>query len=157
LYFAYRDLDAKIAARDAALETWRGVNARVEAGYRDDAQQEARAREQYFRLQQNVENVLTGRLLERTRANNGTTGGTFRGLGGVQTAERRLRLLASLPINGDRLLRPADEPTVTPVAYDWHAYSCEALARRAELRRQNWKIKRRELELLASKTFSYPS
>src|SRR5579872_608142 len=32
LYFAYRDLDAKISARDAALETWRRVAALKSAG-----------------------------------------------------------------------------------------------------------------------------
>lgn len=32
LYFAYRDLDTKIAARDSALETWRRVQALAERG-----------------------------------------------------------------------------------------------------------------------------
>ena len=37
LYFAYHDLDAKTAARDVTLETWRSVNSRVQTGYREDA------------------------------------------------------------------------------------------------------------------------
>ena len=34
LYFAYRDLDAKIKARDATLDPWRGVRALFDAGRR---------------------------------------------------------------------------------------------------------------------------
>src|SRR6185369_5537350 len=52
LYFAYRDLDAKVAARDAALETWKRVAALHAAERKGgEAQQEAQAREQHFRLQ----------------------------------------------------------------------------------------------------------
>src|SRR5262249_17262246 len=86
LYYAYRDLDAKIAARDAALETWRRVAALKAAGRRGgEAQQEAQAREQYYRLQEEVQNALTGRQVEGTRSNSGSSGGTFRGSGAGPT------------------------------------------------------------------------
>ena len=157
LYYAYRDLDAKLAARDAALETWRRVHALYEANRRGgEAEKEAQAREQYFQFQEEVENALTGRLLDGTRTNNGSRGGTFRGAGGVHVVERRLRLLMGISLSDGRLARPSDEPTLARVAFDWPDLVNEALCRRAELRRQKWVIKRRELELIASRNFLMP-
>ena len=158
LYFSYRDLNAKIKARDTSLETWRRVNALFQAGRRGgEAEKEAQAREQFFRFEEEVQNALAGRSLEGTRTNNGSVPGTFRGLPGVQVAERRLRLLIGLPSNGDRLIRPADEPTTSPVTFDWDSIAAEAVAQRAELRRQRWVAKQRELELVASKNFLLPN
>jgi hypothetical protein len=158
LYFAYRDLDAKIKARDTGLDTWRRVHALYLAGRRGgEADKEAQARAQFFRFEEEVQNALVGRPLEGTRTRNGSTPGTFRGLPGVQVAERRLRLMIDLPSNGDRLIRPADEPEIAPVAFDWGAIAAESLVRRTELRRQRWQIKNRELELLASRNFLLPS
>src|SRR5690606_27351413 len=158
LYFAYRDLDAKIAARDAALETWQGVKAKFDAGPQrgGEADKEAQAREQYYRFQEEVENSLSGRLFDGTRTGNGSSAGSFRGTGGVLVAERRLRRLMNLPASDGRLLRPADEPVVAPVNFDWTDVSTEALVRRAELRRQQFRIRGRELELIASKNHLLP-
>ncbi|NQV26348.1 MAG: TolC family protein [Rhodopirellula sp.] len=92
LYFAYRDLDARIVARDNALATWNRINALYQSGrVGGEAEKEAQAREQYFRFQEQVQNALSGRLNGGTRTNNGTAGGTFRGNGGVLSSERRLR------------------------------------------------------------------
>jgi len=55
-----------------------------------------------------------------------------------------------------RLIRPADEPTTARVAYDWQQSLVEALSRSAELRRQKWRIKQRELELTAAKNLVLP-
>jgi outer membrane protein TolC len=157
LYYAYRDLDARIKARDAALRTWRSIKALQEAGRRGgEAARESQAREQYFRLQEEVQLALTGRLLEGTRTNNGSSGGTFRGTGGVHVAERRLRLLIGMPITDACLLRPIDEPMIARVSFCWEDILQEALARRAEIRRQKWLIKSRELELVASRNFLLP-
>jgi len=157
LYFSYRDLDAKIKARDAALDTWRRIAALYQAGRRGgEAEKEAQAREQYFQFQLEVENALTGRLLEGTRTNNGSSGGTFRGNPGVYVAERRLRLAMGIPINDGRLIRPAHEPPTTRVLFDWGHASAESMFRRAELRRQKWDVKRREMELLASRNLLLP-
>ena len=154
LYFAYRDLDAKIAARDSSLETWRRVHALFEAGRRGgEAEKEAEAREQYFRFTEEVENALTGQLLEGTRTFNGSSGGTLRGIPGVHVAERRLRWLMGIPITDGRLIRPADEPIVANVLFDWNESVIEAFSRRPELRRQRWVVKRRELELSASRNY----
>ena len=52
LYFAYRDLDARIVARDNALATWNRINALYQSGrVGGEAEKEAQAREQYFRFQ----------------------------------------------------------------------------------------------------------
>ena len=157
LYFAYRDLDARVAARDASLDTWRRVHALYEAGRRGgEAEKEAQAREQYFRFKEEVQNALSGRPVDGTRTNNGSPGGSFRGQGGVYTAERRLRLLMGLPAADGELIRPADEPVVAKVMFDWDEIVCEAVDRRVELRGQRWKVRRRELEFIASKNHLMP-
>ncbi len=157
LYYAYRDLDAQIAARDAALETWRRVRALYDAGRRGgEAEKEAQAREQFYRFQEEVENALGGRLFDGTRTGNGSMGGTFRGTGGVLVAERRLRRLLNLPASDGRLLRPADEPILAPMHFDWDEIAFEAVERRGELRRQRFVVRRRELELIASKNYLLP-
>ena len=157
LYFSYRDLDAKIAARDAALETWRRINALYVSGRRGgEAEKEAQAREQFYRFQEDVENALAGRLLGGTSVNNGSSGGTFRGGGGVQVAERRLRMLIGLPPSDGRLIRPADEPVSAPIRFDWQEITRESLVRRAELRRQRWVTRRFELEHIASQNYLLP-
>lgn len=157
LYYAYRDLDAKIAARDAALDTWRRIHALYESGRRGgEAEKEAQAREQYFRFQEEVQNALSGLLIDGTRTHNGSDGGTFRGNGGVHVAERRLRMLMGLPPSDGRLLRPIDEPVTAPVDLDWTQTTQEALVRRAELRRQRYETRRYELEWVASKHYLLP-
>lgn len=157
LYFAYRDLDAKIRARDAALETWRRIQALYAEGRRGgEAEKEAQAREQYYRFEEDVQTALQGRLIDGTRTNNGSSGGTFRGTGGVLVTERRLRLLIGLPISDNRMIRPADEPVPVQYALDWEVTLTEALTRRVELRRQKWMIKQRELEYEAAKNFLLP-
>ena len=158
LYFAYRDLDARIVARDNALATWNRINALYQTGrVGGEAEKEAQAREQYFRFQEQVQNALSGRLDGGTRTNNGTAGGAFRGNGGVLSSERRLRLLMGMPINDGKLMRTQDEPIVAQVTFDWDAILVESLTRRAELRRQKWVIKQREQELIASKNFLLPT
>ncbi|MCH2113640.1 MAG: TolC family protein [Pirellulales bacterium] len=158
LYYAYRDLDAKITARNAALDTWRRVHALFEAGRRGgEAEKEAQAREQFFRFQEEVQNALSGRLVDGTRTGNGSSGGTFRGAGGVHVTERRLRRIIGLPPSDGRLLRPTDQPLAAPIKFDWCEVTREAVLRRVELRRQRFETRRRELELIASKNHLLPS
>ncbi|MBC8871098.1 MAG: TolC family protein [Planctomycetes bacterium] len=155
LYYAYRDLDAKRRARDASLKMWRDLSAkRGLPGAEDD--KIAQAREQYYRFEVEVQNALSGRPVEGTRASNDTSGGTFRANGGVYVAERRLRLLLGLPLNGDRLIRPGQEPSLAKAVFEWDGIVGEAMTRRAELRRQRLGVRRRELELLAHKNFLRP-
>src|SRR5262249_3471818 len=100
--------------------------------------------------------VLTGGQIEGTRPNSGSTGGTFRGIGGVHVSERRLRLMMGLPINDGKLIRPADDPKRSKAVFDWDVVLAEALTRRAELRKQKWVVKNREMQLLASKNLLLP-
>ncbi|MCU0979197.1 MAG: TolC family protein [Pirellulaceae bacterium] len=155
LYFAYRDLDAKLTARDASLEIWQRLRT-LQESQRVRGENEARAREQYYRFQSEVQNTLVGRLWEPTRTGNGTTGGTFRGVMGVHVAERNLRLLIGINLADGRLIRPIEEPSNAEVLFQWEEISTEALVRRAELERQRRMVKRRELELTASKNFLQP-
>jgi hypothetical protein len=98
------------------------------------ADREAQARSQYFLFRGQVEQALTE---------------LFR-------AENRLRYIMGLSMSDGRLIRPSDEPTTARVAFDWGGIHVEALTRRVEIRRQKWEIKRRELELIASRNFLLP-
>ena len=157
LYYGYRVLDARVKARDASLDTWRKIYALFEVNRRGgEAEKEAQARSQYFAFQQDVQNALSGEPLEESRNWNGLPSGTFRSTLGVLMAERRLRLLMGLSPTDGKLIRPKDEPVVAKITFDWNQVTTEAATRRAELRRQKWQIRRRELELIASKNNLLP-
>lgn len=135
LYYAYRRLDAVVAGRDSALQTWRQVYAKYVVGAKGGgAQDEAQARQQYFRFRSAVEESLSN--LYRT--------------------ENNLRYIMGIAATDGRLIRPGDEPTTADVNFDWCEIHNEALVRSVELRRQKWVVKQRELELLASKNFLLP-
>lgn len=156
LYYSYRELDAKIKARDKSFHTWQRIQTLAEESGRVSIDRQALAEEQYFRFEEEVENSLSGKQFDGTRTFSGTTGGTFRGTGGLQVCERRLRLLMGLPITEPKLLRPSDEPVMTEIVFDYDASVQEAMARRAELKRQRLKTEKRELELVAAKSFLKP-
>jgi hypothetical protein len=151
LYYAYRDLEARIMVRDIAAEYANKIGLR-EVQKADKAQ----ATEQVIRFQADIIESLNGRPIDGTRTYNGTTGGAFRGNGGVRVCERKLRLLMGLPINDGKLVRPIDKPVVAKVDYDYQFLVQEALTAREELRRQRWVIKQRELELLGHRNFLKP-
>ena len=155
LYFAYRDLDARTHAMKRSLIAWNQIRARAE----NDLESEARAAlasEQYFRFKAEVDDALTGRIVQGTQNRNGSTGGTLRGSSGVQVAERRLRLLIGMTINGDELIRPNEDPSEAEVIFYWDTVMQEALMRRPELRRQQLSIHKRQMELLAARNFLNP-
>lgn len=135
LYFCYRDLEARRVGEASALETWRKVKAKFSIGGEGgEANTEAQSRSQYFNFRQQVE-VAQSNLF---------------------TVENRLRYLMGLAASDGRLIRPSDEPTIAPVKFDWATIHAESLARREEVRRQKWTIKRRELELIAAKNQLLP-
>ena len=138
LYFAYRDLDTKISARESARSTWENRQLRYEngVGRPDD---EAQARQQYFNFKSQAQNALTGIL---------------NGQPGVLGAERNLRRLLGMPTSDGRVIQPISEPTVAPVSFDWDQSQANTLNRRVELRRQKWTIRQRELEYIASKSLN---
>jgi len=156
LYYAYRELDAKIAARDTSLKTWRIIHANVEQGRGYSKLQEVQSLEQYYRFQEEVIDALGGRVVDRTRTFNGSSGGTFRGVGGVQAAERKLRLWMGMPINDGRLIRPTDAPPEAHIVFDWDTIMEESLATRPDLRRQQAKVQRYQAELIANRNFLLP-
>jgi len=135
LYFTYRDFDTKLAARESARETWENRKLRFDNGLgRPD--DEAQARQQYFLFDAQAKNALAG---------------TSNGQAGILSAERNLRRLLGIGAADGRLIRPATEPVLAPVAFDWDQSQSSALQTRVELRRQKWSISQRELELLAAK------
>ncbi len=138
LYFAYRDFDTKISARESARGTWENRKLRYEngVGRPDD---EAQARQQYFNFKAQAQNALTG-------LPNGQLG--------VLGSERNLRRLLAMPTSDGTIIRPISEPSVAPVAFDWGQSQANALSRRVELRRQKWTIRQRELEYIASKSLN---
>lgn len=142
LYFAYRNLDAVGGARERSAEVLRdltkAVAAGVESGYRQLA-----AEIQIHALDDQYQTAL-----------NGTKTGALSV--GVYRGERQLRWLMGLPATDGRLIRPADSPTEASIIFDWYDISNEAISRRVELRRQGWLVKKRQLELLASKNFVLP-
>ena len=135
LYLAYRTLDTVVAGRDSALQTWRRINALYVQGARGgEAAEEAQAREQYYRFRTAVEESLNN----------------------LYATEAQLRYIMGLAATDGRLIRPADELTNAKVAFDWCDAHAEAITRRVELRRQRWRIKQRELELIAAKNYLQP-
>lgn len=157
LYFAFRDLDAKIQLRNAALEAWTRIKVLVESDQASgQIEREAQAREQYFRYEEEVQNALAGTLQQSTTNNNGSSGGSFRGVGGVLVSERRLRLAIGLPITDSRMIRPSDEPTLARVEFDWTEVSDDAIGRRPELLKQRLVVKKREMEYVAARNFLLP-
>jgi outer membrane protein TolC len=135
LYFAYRNLESRKAGRDSTLEAWRKVHALyVEQSRGGEADKEAQAREQYFLFRGQVEEALTD----------------------VYRCENRLRYMMGISASDGRLIRPADEPTTARISFDWQQSLVEALSRSAELRRQKWVIKQKELELTAAKNLVLP-
>jgi outer membrane protein TolC len=135
LYYAYRQLDTAIAGRDAGLESWRKVHARMVAGAADgSAREEAQARQQYFVFDSVVQQSLNA----------------------LFTTEGALRYMLGLSASDGRLIRTADEPTTAKVDFDWYDAHSEALVRSVELRKQKWVVKQRELEMIAAKNYLLP-
>lgn len=133
LYFAYRNLQAAVSGRNNVLLTWQLVKEKQRIGARGgEADAEAQARSQYYALDAQVKEALSG-------------------LNGLYAAEQRLRYLLGQPPTDGRLIKPVQQPMEGLVVYDWNSSLADALTRRAEIRRQKWTIKRRELELVAAR------
>ncbi|APZ93514.1 type I secretion outer membrane protein, TolC family [Fuerstiella marisgermanici] len=155
LYLSYRELDARKKAMEKALVVWNKAKAMDTAGNFKIAD-EALARQQYYQLKADVDDALSGRLLQGTQTQNGSSGGTVQMTGGVLAAERRLRLLVGMPAADGQLMRPSEEPTMANISFDWHSCMNESIRQRPELQRQHLNVKKREMELLAAKNFLNP-
>ena len=135
LYYAYHRLESVRSGRSSAYETWRFTKAHAESGSQ-------RGRAQY--LSQAAQNFFTFQQQTELAQNN------------LFKAESALRYIMGLTVSDGRMIRPADEPITAPIKLDYHNTLCEALFRSPELRKQKWDVKRRELELTASKNFLLP-
>ncbi len=143
LTFAYRNYDAAKTARKSAAETWRMIKARTDTELPGgEADKESQTRELYFLFDLQVESALNG--------------DPRRGITGVFQAEANLRRLMGLPQSDERFIRPSDSAVDAKLSFDWNRLVDFALDRRVELRSQRWRIKRRELELIAAKNFLLP-
>ncbi len=135
LYFAYHNLEAAKTGRDSALVTWRRVHALMVNGAEGgEAEKEAQARQQYFEFRSRTEGALRD----------------------LYKAEGSLRYFMGLSATDGRLIRPTSEPTDAWVKFDWFEIHDEALARSPELRRQQWRIKQREVELITARNQLLP-
>lgn len=143
LNFAYRNYEAAKQARETALSTWQLIKARYDNQLPGgEADKEAQTRELFFLFDLQVEQALNG--------------DSRRGITGVLQAEANLRRLLGLPQSDGRFLRPADAPIDARLTFDWNQLVEMAMERRIELRSQRYRIKRRELELIAAKNFLLP-
>jgi len=135
LYYAYRRLDSVVAGRDAALQSWRQAKARFDVGGAGgSAKDEAQARDNYLLFKGTVEQAQSN----------------------LYKTENILRYMMGLAHSDGRLIRPADEPIKAKVEFDWYDAHAEALTRSVEIRQQKWRIKKRELALLAYKNRLLP-
>jgi outer membrane protein TolC len=141
LYYAYRRLDTAIEGRDKTLVAWRGANALLQTGsgpkipgQGQTANLEAQARQQYYQFQASVKQSQTN----------------------LYKTEAVLRYMMGLAASDGRLIYPNDKPVTAPVKLDWEKAYGDALVRSVELRKQKWRIKQAELELIASKNWLLP-
>jgi outer membrane protein TolC len=133
LYFAFRNLEAQVVARESLLKTWQSISAKAEVGLRGgEKDAEAQARAQFYLFEATMQNALAGQ-------------------NGIYTAEQRLRYLLGMPAGDGRLIKPTSRPVQAQIVYDWNGAMGDALTQRVEVRRQKWTIKRRELELIAAR------
>jgi outer membrane protein TolC len=135
LYYDYRNLDAAKQGRDTALQTWQRVYSLFRVGaVGGDAATEAQAREQYFLFRSTAEQAQ----------------------GQVYQAESKLRYLMGIAATDGRLICPVDDPTTAKISFDWAQVQSEAMARSVEIREQRWKVKQRDLELIAARNYLLP-
>jgi outer membrane protein TolC len=135
LYYAYRNLDTAVEGRDDSLQTWQKANALFQHGtVEGSAAFEAQALEQYYGFRTAVEQAQSQ----------------------LYDAERRLRFLMGIAATDGRLIRPKDDPISAKISFDWDDCVCEALARSVEIREARWRVKQRDLELIAAKNYLLP-
>ncbi|MFI4873727.1 MAG: TolC family protein, partial [Blastopirellula sp. JB062] len=134
-YFAYHNLEAAKTGRDSALVTWRRIFTLMQKGAEGgESEKEAQARQQYYEFR------------ARTQA----------ALRDLYKAENALRYFMGIAANDGRLIRPLSEPSDAWVKFDWFQIHEEAIALSAELRRQRWRLKQREIEMIAARNQLLP-
>ena len=105
------------------------------AGTQDgSASAEAQAREQYYLFRSQAEQALSQ----------------------LYHTESKLRYMMGIAATDGRMIRPADDPTTAKITFDWAQVQTEAMSRSVEIREARWKVKQRELELIAAKNYLLP-
>jgi len=135
LYYAYRRLDAALEGRDRTFVYWQGIYALYKTGSREGpANFEAQARGQYYQFEAAV---------QQAKAN-------------LYKTEAALRYMMGLAAGDGRLIYPTAKPATAWIRFDWADAYGEGLVRSVELRKQRWRIKQAELELMAAKNWLLP-
>jgi outer membrane protein TolC len=135
LAFAWRNLETSQTALESARQTWKKIHLLYIVGTRGgEAKEEAQAREQFYQFKSQTQTLLNE---------------LFR-------AENRLRYVMGIAVTDGRLILPIDKPTVAKVEFDWRETMEEAMSRSLDLRRQKWKIKQQELQVIAAKNLVMP-
>ena len=130
LSFAWRNLETSNTALSNARQTWKKIHLLYIAGTKGgEAKEEAQAREQYFQFKTTTQTLLN----ELLRAVN------------------RLRYVMGISPADGRLICPIDKPTVAKVNFNWSEIEKESLAHSPDLRRQKWRVKQQELQIIAAK------
>lgn len=135
LYLAYHQFDGSMSVYLEAVKTWRIINARASAELAGGgAIEQSDASAFYWQAKSR---------LDASRSN-------------LYDVEAQLRRMLGLPVNDGRIIRPIDEPIIARIEPDWYGTLAEGLARRPELRKQKWNIKREELQLTAARNLVRP-
>lgn len=135
LYFHYHNLDAARTGFASAHATWKRTKVRSGEGLEGgEAANEAQARAQYFAFRSRLEQAKSDLLHQ----------------------ENHLRFLLGLSATDGRLIQPSDQPTKARVSFDWYDIKNEALVRSPELRRQKWRIKQQQMQLIAGRNQLLP-
>ena len=114
---------------------WQKINAMYLEGTKvGSASAEAQAREQYFLFRSQAEQAQAQ----------------------LYHTERKLRYMMGIAATDGRMIQPADDPTTAKISFDWAQVQSEALARSPEIREARWRVKQRELELIAAKNYLFP-
>jgi hypothetical protein len=129
---AYRTFETATAGRDAALASWKFFDSR--APQVDAKQSVYQAQGQYFFFRSQAEQAWRD----------------------VFNTENNLRFLMGLSPTDGRVICPKDDPSIARVEFDWSEVHCESLVRSADLRRQKWLIKQREIQLIAARNQLLP-
>ena len=131
----YENFASIKVSRDASLVTWNISRARFNNGLAGgEADREAQSRAQYYQFEAQLTQSLNG----------------------ILQAEANFRRLLGLPQSDAQLYRPSDSPQTAESVFDWSTMASKALSGRPELRQQRKLIEQRELQLIASKSFTLP-
>jgi len=135
LELSYRIFQLNNDARESAHETWSTVRSKYDKGLKGgEADREAQAREQLLLFERRVLDSLNG----------------------IYEAERRLRRLMGLAVNDGLLIRPNEHPRECRIVMDWTSTLEIAMKYRPEPNQQRWRVRQKELELLAARNQGMP-